>query len=251
MPSNGPLSYTIVLDTFRSIKKAADDFVVKNKMDTYCDEFLPRSDELANAIFCNAFEELGCPIRSAAPGTKLERIKHLPSREKFVDYIHDPMEKNAGLIEINGEEIARTSVPCPSNEIEDILEDLLDDRPAQDAELGLMEITGGAFAKCLSGNEDALRFPFGSVEVRTLMTNFYAKSALFRTVLKQLALFFFRKGWQHMAKRCRPPPNTRSGSRYWGYDLKDGPSIGSSRHTGGVHYERYRLFLRRCSANET
>ena len=126
--------------------------------------------------------------------SKLEGIKHLQNREKFVDYMYGPLEKNAGLIEINGEEIARTSVPYPSNEIEDTLEDLLDDRPAQDAELGLMGITGGAFAKCLSGNEDALRFLFGSVEVRTLMTNFYAKSALFRTVLKQLLLFFEKIG---------------------------------------------------------
>jgi len=196
MPSkeDGSLSSATVLDAFRSIKEATDDFVVKNKMDTYCDEFLPRSDELAIAIFCNAFEELGCPIRSAAPGTKLERMKHLSSREKLVDYMYGALEKNAGLIETNGEEITRTSVACPSSEIENILEDLLDDRPAQDAELGLMEITGGAFARCLSGKEDPLKLLFGSVEGRTLMTNFYAKSALFSTVLQQLALFIQKIG---------------------------------------------------------
>ena len=61
MPRNGSLSSAIVLDTFRSIKEATDDFVVKNKLDIHCDDFLPRSDELAIAIFCNAFEELGYP----------------------------------------------------------------------------------------------------------------------------------------------------------------------------------------------
>lgn len=89
MPSkeDGSLSSATVLNTFRSIKEVTDDFVVKNKMETYCDEFTPRSDELAIAIFCNAFEELGCPIRSTAPGTKLERIKDLPRHEKVIDYI--------------------------------------------------------------------------------------------------------------------------------------------------------------------
>lgn len=93
------------------------------------------------------------------------------------------------MIEINGEEITRTSVACPSNEIEDMLEDLLDDRPAQDVELGLMQITGGAFAKCISGKADALQLLFGSVEGRTLITNFYAKSPFFSTILQQLAVF--------------------------------------------------------------
>jgi SAM-dependent methyltransferase len=188
------LSSAAIWEAFRSIKEATDDFIVKNKMDTYCEEFLPRSDELAIAIFCNAFEELGCPLRSAARGTKLERITGLPGREKLIDYMYGVLEKNAGLIEINGDEITRTSATCPGNGIEDLLEDLLDDRPGQEQELGLMEITGPAYAKCLSGNADPLQLLFGSVEGRTLMVNFYAKSALFNIVLQQLALFIEKIG---------------------------------------------------------
>ena len=45
------------LDRFRSIKEATDDLVVKHKTDSYCDGFLPRSDELAIVIFCNAFKD--------------------------------------------------------------------------------------------------------------------------------------------------------------------------------------------------
>ena len=191
---DGSLSSATVLDAFRSMREATDDFIVKNKIDTYCSEFIPRSDELAIAVFCNAFEELGCPIRSAAPGTKLERIKHLPRHEKLIDYMYRALEKKAGLIETNGEEITRTSVACPSSEIEDILEDLLDDRPAQEWELGLMHRTGESFAKCLSGKADPLQLLFGSDEGRTLMTNFYAKSPLFSTILQQLAVFIEKIG---------------------------------------------------------
>ena len=78
-------------------------------MDTYCNEFSVRSDELAAAIFCNAFGELECPIRSAAPGTKVERMKYLSSRAKFVEYMYEALEKDASFIETNAEEI--THIP--------------------------------------------------------------------------------------------------------------------------------------------
>ena len=106
--------------------------------------------------------------------------------------MYGALEKNVGLIEINDEEITRTSIRCPNNEIEDMLEDSLDDRPAQDAELGLIEI--GPFTKCFSGKEDALRLVFGIVEVRTLAMSIDAKSALFRTVLEELAHIFEKIG---------------------------------------------------------
>lgn len=185
MPSkeSSSLDSVTALDAFGTIKEATDDYVVRNKMDTYCKEFLPRSDELAIAIFCNAFEELGHPIRSATAGTKVERIKPIPGRERLIDYMYAALE-HVGVVEINDEEVTRTMFPCPSNNIAEILENLLDDRPAQDAELRLMEVTGSVFAKCLSGKADALQILFGSNESRTLMSNFYARSALFSTVLQ-------------------------------------------------------------------
>lgn len=195
-PSNQevPLSQTTVLDAFRSIKEATDDFVLQNQFETYCEEFMPRSEELSIAIFCNAFEELGCPIRSAAPGTKLKRVEHLARHKKVVDYIYKALEKNAGLIEMKGDEIIRTSVACPSRETDKMLEDLLRDRPAQDAELKLMRITGGAFGKCLAGKADALQLLFGSAEGRALLTKLYATSTLSSTVLQQLEVFIEKIG---------------------------------------------------------
>lgn len=190
----GSLSSAAVLDAFRGMREATDDFILKNKIDTYCSEFIPRSDELAIAVFCNAFEELGCPIRSAAPGTRLERIKHFPRHEKLIDYMYKALEEKAGLIETNGEELTRTSVACPSSDIDEIFENLLDDRPEELWELGLMQRTSQCFAKCLSGEADPLQLLFGSDEGRTLMTNFYAKSPLFSTILQQLAAFIEKIG---------------------------------------------------------
>jgi acyl transferase domain-containing protein/acyl carrier protein/SAM-dependent methyltransferase len=189
-----PLDSTLVLDAFRYIKEASDDFIVKNKFETYCAEFMPRSEEVSIAIFCNAFEELGCPIRTATAGTRLERVQHLPKHKKVVDYIYKALEKNAGLIEISGEEIIRTSVPCPSEQTEAMLESLLHDRPAQDAEIQLMRITGAAFGKCLAGKADVLPLLFGSIEGRALLTKLYATSTLSNTILQQLEVFVEKIG---------------------------------------------------------
>jgi len=195
MPSDNDnsLDSDIVLDAFQEVKDSTDAFISKNKLQTYCADFLPRSDKLAIAIFCNAFEELGCPIRSAASGTKLERIKHVPAHQKLVDYIYAVLEKK-DLIQINGSEITRTSVACPSKEINSMIEDLLRDRPAQDAEIKLMQITGPSLAKCLSGKTDGIQLIFGAPEGRTLLDKLYATSDASSTVLQQLEAFIEKIG---------------------------------------------------------
>jgi 2-polyprenyl-3-methyl-5-hydroxy-6-metoxy-1,4-benzoquinol methylase len=191
MPSNkeNSLDSDTVLDAFLGVKERTDEFIVKNKLQTYYAEFVPRSDELAIAIFCNAFEELGCFIRSASPGTKLEHIKHVPAHKKLVKYIYEVLEKKAGLIEISGAEITRTSVACPSNNIDKTMKDLLHDRPAQDAEVKLMQITGPSLAKCLSGKTDGIQLIFGAPEGRTLLDKLYATSNASSTALQQLEAF--------------------------------------------------------------
>ena len=189
-----PLDSRLLLDAFRSIKKASDDFIVKNNFDTYCAEFMPRSDELSIAFFCNAFEELGCPIRTLAPGTKLERIQHIPKHKKIVDYMYKSLEKIAGLVEIRGGDIFRTAVAAPSSQTEPMLNDLLRDRPAQDAELMLMRVTGGAFGKCIAGKKDVIPILFGSAESRALLAKLYATSTLSSTILQQLEVFIKKIG---------------------------------------------------------
>lgn len=186
----GALESAIVLDAFRATRDSIDDYILKNKVDNYCSEFIPRTDELAIAVFCNAFEELGCPIRSVAPGTKLEIIENIPRYGKLIKYMYKALENKAGLIVTKDGDIIRTSVACPSGETEDMLEDLFDDMPEQEWELGLVQRTGRSFAHCLSGKEDPLQLLFGSEEGRTLMANFYAKSPLFSTILQQWAAFF-------------------------------------------------------------
>ena len=180
------LNRALILNAFRDIKDATDDIILKYNMDTYCEEYLPRSDELTVAIIVRAFEILGCNIQSSAPGAKLTPIES-PNQKKLMNWIYNVLVK-AGLIEIKGDEIFRTSVPCPSDDVETLLEDLLDDRPGQSLELQIIGIIGSAYADAISGKTDAVKLLFND-QNRALMSDFYAKSDLSSVVLDQLASF--------------------------------------------------------------
>ncbi|MCJ1224661.1 hypothetical protein MMC12_001306 [Toensbergia leucococca] len=207
MPSKSEDSFNLdsVVRAFEKIKEKTDDLLVRNGMDTYSEEFLVRTDELVIVVFCKAFEDLGCHVQSAAPGTKLTRVEHDPSRAKYVDFIYNILEHKAGLVEMRDGNIIRTSVPCACDEPSDLLEDLLDDRPDQNVELRLISITSVSFKEFLQGKTDAVKLLFGTDVGKTLLSDFYAKSRLFSTVLDQLSLFFKKIGamWPHHGEALR------------------------------------------------
>ncbi|KAK4243562.1 S-adenosyl-L-methionine-dependent methyltransferase [Corynascus novoguineensis] len=186
-----------VLDAFSDIKNRTDQFIVANNLDSYSAEFLPRSEEIAVAIFCNALEELGCPIRSAAPGTKLERVQPVAEHKRLVDHIYRILESKAGLIVDDGNLLTRTSKPCPDGDVGSQLEGLLRDRPAQDAEIKLMQTVGQNYGKCLSGEVNAVELLFESPENRSLLNKLYATSDATNSLLQPLEAFIQEvvSGW--------------------------------------------------------
>ncbi|KAL7803485.1 S-adenosyl-L-methionine-dependent methyltransferase [Trichoderma aethiopicum] len=186
------LDSDVVLDAFRNVKQATDDFIVNNHLDTYCGEFLPKSNKIAISIFCTVLEELGCPIRSAKLGTKLERIKHAPQHKKYVDYIYRVLERNAGLVDIHDKDITsvtRTANEAPSSNIDAMFDQLLRERPAQEAEIELMRLMSPKISNCLQGEGEAIHYLFGSREGRALLDRLYATSDASSAILEQLETF--------------------------------------------------------------
>ena len=181
-------AYT-VLDAFSDIKGRTDEFIVANHLGTYSADFLPRSEEIAIAIFGNALEELGCPIRSTASGAKLERVQHLAEHKKLVDHMYRVLESRAGLVVDDGNLFTRTSKPCPDRDISSQLESLLRDRAAQDAEIKLMRAVGQSYGDCLAGKADVVQLLFQSVESRSLVEKLYATSDATRSLLQPLEAF--------------------------------------------------------------
>lgn len=193
------LPKSAILDAFRIAKEATDDFILNGQLGTYYNEVMPRSTELCVAHIVNAFEQLGCPIRSAAAYQRLERVPYLPKHERFMNLIYGLLEE-ARLIDINGSEITRTSVPVSTKSVETMLEELLHDEPLHAAEHKLTSLTGSKFADCITGKEDGLQLIFGSPEGREIVTDVYAKSPI-NAVWIQQAEFFL----EQLVKRL---PNT-------------------------------------------
>jgi acyl transferase domain-containing protein/thioester reductase-like protein/SAM-dependent methyltransferase/acyl carrier protein len=184
------LPASLVLDVFREAKEATDSFIAKGDFAMYHDKVMPRSTALCIAHIVNAFEELGCPIRSAAPGQKLERVPYVPKHEQFMNLIYDLM-RDAGLIEINGSEITRTAVAAPPPEAVDTLfEELLRDEPIHAAEHKLTALIGPKFADCLLEKEDGLNLIFGTPEGREVVSEMYAKSPINLVWIEQAKYFF-------------------------------------------------------------
>ncbi|OBT40721.1 hypothetical protein VE00_09784 [Pseudogymnoascus sp. WSF 3629] len=161
-----------VLDAFSDTKSRTDKSIVANNLDTYSAEFLPRAEEIAVGVFCNALEELGCPIRSAVAESKLERVQPVPEHKKLVDHIYRVLESKAGLIKSDGTDLIRTSKG-----------------PAQDAEIKLMRTVGESYGKCLSGEVDAVQLLFASAESRSLLDKLYATSDATSSLLQPLKAF--------------------------------------------------------------
>lgn len=187
---DGVLPQSTVLDVFNEVKWTTDDFIVKGQLDTYYDKVMPRSTEIVIVYILNALEQLGCNIRAAPPGQRLERVPYLPKHERFMNYIIYPLlEKEARLIDINGSVMTRTAVAPPAKTAVVLLDELLRDEPVHKAEHQLTALIGPKFADCLSGKQDGLQLIFGNPEGREIVTNMYANSPVTGIWIQQLAYF--------------------------------------------------------------
>lgn len=187
--SDVELDMSSVNDIFGAVRWDTDQFVKDGLLADYYNKVLPRSTELAVVYTITAFEELGCSIRSAAPGQRLERISHLPQHLKFVNWVYNMLQNDARLIDINGSDITRTSVSLPSKSADILLQELLRDEPDHAAEHRLMALIGPKFADCLLGKEDGLQLIFGTPEGREIATDMYANGPCNVAWIKQLVHF--------------------------------------------------------------
>ncbi|KAJ5608144.1 type I iterative polyketide synthase [Penicillium hordei] len=190
---NAILSMSTLLDAFREIKWDTDDDIVKGQLGTYSKHVMPRSTELCIVYIVNAFEQLGCPIRSAAPGQVLTRVPYHPKHEKFMNMIiYGLLEKDARLIDINGSTITRTAVAPPTASADTLLNKLLHDEPVHAAEHKLAALVGQKFADLIMDKEDGLKLIFGNPESREIAADMYSNSPVNTVWIKQLERFFER-----------------------------------------------------------
>lgn len=180
------LSATTVLETFGEVKLLTDNFIAEYGCAGYIDTINPKQTQLCVALTIEAFEALGCPIRSAKPGTRLERIPHAAQHKYLVRYLYEMLETDARLVDIDGENITRTAVSAPTQSSKAILETLVAAYPNHNFANRLAYYCGSKLVDILSGTLDGVRLIFGSDEGRELVSGLYGDSLLNKLSYKQM-----------------------------------------------------------------
>lgn len=190
--TDNSLPLATILDAFGESKQATDHFIAEYKLANYVDHCLPKSTELCVAYIVEAFEKLGCILRSAEPGQKLDRISYLPKHEQFVDFMYDLLEKHARLVDIDGTEIRRTAISLPVKSAEALLGDIIHNFPEHAADHKLTHLTSARLAECLTGELDGLQLLFGSPEGREIASAMYRESPINLVWIRQIEDFLKR-----------------------------------------------------------
>ena len=181
-----------ILDAFRETKQATDQFIAEYKLANYVDQCLPKSTELCVAYIVEAFEKLGCSLRAAKPGQKVDRIPYLPKHEQFMEFVYDLLEKHARLIDVEGTGIRRTAISLPAKSAEALLGDIIRNFPEHAADHKLTHLTSAKLAECLTGEVDGLQLLFGSPEGREIASAMYRESPINLVWIKQIEDFLRR-----------------------------------------------------------
>ena len=186
------VSSSAVLEAFSECSALTDQFIEEHGCDHYLETVMPVQTQLCVALTLEAFEQLGCDLRIAKPGQKLERISHIPSLERLVDYLYSMLEKEARLIESNGSRFTRTAVPAPTESSSQVLQKLLRDSPQHLFPHKLTHFAGSRLVDILSGKSDGIKVIFGTEEGRELASGLYADSPLNKLSYAQMRDFVKR-----------------------------------------------------------
>ena len=190
--TDSSLAPATILDAFRESKQATDHFIAEYKLAGYVDHCLPKSTELCIAYIVEAFEKLGCSLRNAKPGQRLDRIPYLPKHEQLMVFIYDLLEKHARLVDIDGTKIRRTNIPITLKSAEVLLEDNVRKFPEHAANDKLVQLTSAKLAECLTGELDGLQILFGTSEGREIASAMYRESPINLVWIRQIEDFLKR-----------------------------------------------------------
>ncbi|TVY48604.1 Citrinin polyketide synthase [Lachnellula occidentalis] len=161
---------------FQSLQ-LTDHFIEENNFSGYMNQVLPKQNELVLIHIVDAFEQIGCPLRTAEAGQVLDRISYLHKHEQVISVFYGLLEK-ARLVDLDGSRITRTAIPVPSKSAATLLQELLSESPEHSYDHKLTSLTGSRLADCLTGKTDGIQLIFGTPEGRELVAGTYALSPM-------------------------------------------------------------------------
>ncbi|KID81974.1 Beta-ketoacyl synthase [Metarhizium guizhouense ARSEF 977] len=170
---------SLVFEAFEETKSLTDDFIAKYRCADYMDTVVSKQTHLCVALTVEAFELLGCPLRSAKAGHVLERITHEREHTRLAEWLYKLLEKEARLIDVSSSGvITRTAVQAPKRTSDGILAELRNVYPDHEWANRLTYFAGSHLAQVLRGEQDGIKLIFGTDEGRELVTGLYGDSLL-------------------------------------------------------------------------
>ncbi|KAL4926727.1 uncharacterized protein BDV17DRAFT_293308 [Aspergillus undulatus] len=180
------LSASDVLDAFGEAKKLTDQFITDFNCAGYMDNINPKQTQLCIALTIEAFEKLGCNLRTAKAGETLHRISHAPQHGRLTQYLYDMLEHEGRLIDVNGGNIVRTAVSVPYKSSKEILASLEAAFPEHVCANRLAFLCGTRLVEVLEGKLEGVKLIFGTEEGRQLVSNLYGDTQLNKIFYKQM-----------------------------------------------------------------
>jgi SAM-dependent methyltransferase len=133
-----------------------------------------------------AFEELGCSMKSAKAGDVLQQIPFAPQHGRLVEYLYEVLEADGRLINLDGGVITRTAVSVPAKSSKEIVDSLIAAYPNHNFANRLTYYCGGFLVEVLKGKVDGVKIIFGNEEGRSLVSGLYGDSLLNKLFYTQM-----------------------------------------------------------------
>ncbi|KAF9895178.1 hypothetical protein FE257_000080 [Aspergillus nanangensis] len=200
------LPHELVLEAFGETKALTDRFLADNQCSGRVHAFAPVQTQLCVALVLEAFEDLGCCIRTAAAGERLQRVPFDPQHSPLIDYLYNRLEE-ARLIDLDGSEAIRTAISAPKKPSSTILAEISQNFPEYSGASQLAFFTGSRLASVLRGEQDGLQLIFGTKEGQELVSWMYGNEPHNVAGSKQILDFITR-----LADKLNPSPSCSSSS---------------------------------------
>ncbi|KAF2235726.1 ketoacyl-synt-domain-containing protein [Viridothelium virens] len=180
------LSPLDILASFGEVKWSTDKRLQNASLDDTDAVIIARSNRLCVALVIEAFEKLGCPLRTASEGLVLPRIPHQPQHARFVDWLYRFLSIEARVVDLHCGEVTRSSMSAPRKSSEELYHELL---RVSDTWLNahkLAYFAGKHLANVLSGTTDGISVLFASAEGRALVEGLYCDLPYNRLAYEQM-----------------------------------------------------------------
>ncbi|MCJ1473382.1 hypothetical protein MMC13_002033 [Lambiella insularis] len=181
-----------IFQAFQDSKRLTDQFITEGGCSDYVETVLPQQNNMCIALTLEAFERMGCTIKSAKTGEQVKLFKPLPAHVQLVQNLCQMLERIARLIKIDGTTITRTDVAYPTMSGAELMQDPSKTSPNHHSVNQLILYVGSSLADALSGKIDGVKLIFGCQEGRDLVSGLYGDWIMNRPCYRQMEDFLSR-----------------------------------------------------------